>query len=492
MTTRHKQIALLLALGIAATACNGDPSGPEKAKPGIQFTAGANLTDTVQAVPVQALNVLVVGPDGKPAAGTPVLFESVTVGAGPYSQRPTMWVGSVTSSAFTTSIGDTTDAKGQVSVRVRFGTRAGQGKVVVTAATLGYQDTARYTVQPGAAVRVVLAPRDTALYSGKSYSLRGGAQDRFGNTRADAVTYRAGSGPVTLNGGQATATGLGRALVFGQVGTAVDSVYVSVVPEGTVAVYNLRPRADSVGIVLINLDGSGFRRLAPRTASYADHMAPYWAPSGKELAYSDGSRIDSDSRLYRVDLNGTVQRLVSPAGTAAESWPQYTRDGAWIYYTRWPEVWRVKPDGTGAERVSPATASYGVDGTPSPSPDGTRVAYGTTRAGGVKIRVLTLATGTVQTFEFSGNAPRWSPDGKWIAFRDENSYSINIVRPDGTGLRMLTPAGRRYRHGHDWSPDGRWIVAAEEGARLNVINVESGEVLVLPFSVGMSQPTWKP
>jgi Tol biopolymer transport system component len=492
--TTRASLAAVLAAAMLATACDGGPNDPtpEPVKPGIGIVAGAGTTDTVQATPVQALNVLVTSPDGKPAAGAPVLFESgfATVGT---NRVPTMTVGPVVSSTFTTSVGATTDASGVASVRVRFGTISGEGKVVVTVPTLGFQDTARYNVSPGAVSRVTISPRDTALYVGKSYVLRGGAVDRFGNLRSDPVAFAVRSGPATVSGSQVAGTGIGRVTLAGQVGSMGDSVQLSVVPEGALAVFSNRTSRDSSGIVLVNLDGSGFTRLAPATASFLDHMAPDWAPSGQEVVFTDGGRIDSNSRLFKATLGGGVQPLI-PSGGGAESWSRYTHDGVWIYYTRWPEVWRVRPDGTGAERAAPAAPGFGVDGSPDPSPDGTRLAYGTTRAGGVKMRILTLATGQVTTMDFSANVPRWSPDGQWIAFRDENDQSIRVVRPDGTGLRTISPAGRRYTLGHGWSPDGKWVIAAQEtfGARLHLINVATGETLVLPFSTGMTQPAWKP
>jgi Tol biopolymer transport system component len=475
-----------------ATACDGGPNDPrpEPVKPGIGIVAGAGTTDTVQATPVQALSIRVTGPDGKPAAGAPVLFES---GFADASHRvATMTIGGVASSTFINYVSGTTDASGVASVRVRFGTVAGEGKVVVTVPTLGFQDTARYTVSPGAVSRLNISPRDTALYVGKSYVLRGGAVDRFGNPRSDPVAFAVRSGPATVSGSQVTGTGIGRVTLAAQVGSVGDSVQLSVVPEGALAVFSNRTSRDSSGIVLVNLDGSGFRRLAPATALYLDHMAPDWAPSGQEVVFTDGERIDSNSRLYKASLGGVVQPLI-PSGGGAESWGRYTHDGRWIYYTRWPEVWRVRPDGTGAERAAPTAPGFGVDGSPDPSPDGTRLAYGTTRAGGVKMRILTLATGQLTTMEFSANVPRWSPDGQWIAFRDESNQAIRVVRPDGTGLRTISQAGRRYTLGHDWSPDGKWVIAAQEafGARLHLIDVATGETLVLPFSNGMTQPAWK-
>ena len=51
--------------------------------------------------------------------------------------------------------------------------------------------------------------------------------------------------------------------------------------------------------------------------------------------------------------------------------------------------------------------------------------------------------------------PKWSPDGKWIAFtstRDGN-YDIYLIRPDGTGLRNLTQHPAQDKD-PTWTPDG--------------------------------------
>src|SRR5687767_473046 len=53
-------------------------------------------------------------------------------------------------------------------------------------------------------------------------------------------------------------------------------------------------------------------------------------------------------------------------------------------------------------------------------------------------------------------APKWSPDGKWIAFSFPKSNGIGLVRPDGSGRRTLTSdPGSGYRFA--WSPDATRI-----------------------------------
>jgi Tol biopolymer transport system component len=64
--------------------------------------------------------------------------------------------------------------------------------------------------------------------------------------------------------------------------------------------------------------------------------------------------------------------------------------------------------------------------------------------------------------------PDWSPDGRHILCRaPEESFagwSLDVVRPDGTGLRRVTRFGPETEVlSASFSPDGRWIVFSRSG-----------------------------
>jgi dipeptidyl aminopeptidase/acylaminoacyl peptidase len=100
------------------------------------------------------------------------------------------------------------------------------------------------------------------------------------------------------------------------------------------------------------------------------------------------------------------------------------------------------------------------------SPDGRRVVFvlndplkGTTRKR--HIWMLDVATKQVRQFTFSDkseNSPRWSPDGRMLAFlssRGEQTQ-IYLLSMDG-GEAWPVTEGKRSVHSFEWSPDGKQI-----------------------------------
>lgn len=76
-------------------------------------------------------------------------------------------------------------------------------------------------------------------------------------------------------------------------------------------------------------------------------------------------------------------------------------------------------------------------------------------------------------------APAWSPDGKWIAYIDDDGESSEIaIRPaDGTGKpRVLTHTNAvSYQGAITWSPNGKWISYVDSGQTLWLQNIDSGQ-----------------
>src|SRR5258706_15484950 len=65
----------------------------------------------------------------------------------------------------------------------------------------------------GAAVKFRIMPRDTAVFIGKSYRLRGGMLDACGNARPDGVAFAARGAEVALQGDSVKGIAVGRVAI---------------------------------------------------------------------------------------------------------------------------------------------------------------------------------------------------------------------------------------------------------------------------------------
>jgi tricorn protease len=85
-------------------------------------------------------------------------------------------------------------------------------------------------------------------------------------------------------------------------------------------------------------------------------------------------------------------------------------------------------------------------------------------------------TGTPGTAE---RYPRWSPDGKSLAYWSDRSgeYELTIRPADGVGPeRAITSLGKGYRYVPFWSPDNKKIAFMDQAMRLRIADVGSGAV----------------
>jgi TolB protein len=131
------------------------------------------------------------------------------------------------------------------------------------------------------------------------------------------------------------------------------------------------------------------------------------------------------------------------------------------------------------------TSGPGIHEVPSWSPDGRRIVFDysaddpsapdfetrlwTMRDDGSRARPLPMTEPGFDT------EPRYSPDGRWIAFArlrspspGEYEAAVFIVGAQGGGVSQLTPWGAYVEH-PTWSPDSRWIVFNTPDGTVEVI-----------------------
>ncbi len=143
-----------------------------------------------------------------------------------------------------------------------------------------------------------------------------------------------------------------------------------------------------------------------------------------------------------------------------------------------------------SDAVTPAPAAALVRAAPTPSTIAFVAHDGifTVRTDGSHLRRIAA----------QADDPAWSPDGRYIAYRNygDANCGIFVARADGTRRRCLTNSGD---YGPAWSPDGRRIVVHREGGDsddgdLFVVEVSTRRVVRLTRTpdVAEFEPAWSP
>lgn len=470
----------------------GDGTGPaSRGTPGIRIVSGADLTDTIEARSTQDLIIEVRDGAGRPIPGVVVRMAALWTPPGTTSV-PTMRV------AYPTGLGfgweGPLDEASRARVAPVFGGVAGPAGLEIRVPSLGLVDTAHFTVLPGNPVRVVAEPGDTVVAVGGTARVRGSARDRRDNPRPASPTWRVLSGAATATGDDGWAMpAAGFARVVATLGTMEDTVAIAAVPAGTISGFAAQPNGGRT-VVLFDVDGTRRRTVltSSATAIGEDQWDPSWSGAAWQLFFQH--ERSGNSRIYVADTLGSMRRLTrDDVPLLREYSPAPSSDGAWVYLGGLrnafasQELFRVRPDGSDFQALATGLpAGPAFDGSPSPSPDGTRVAFVSSRTDNVTMLfVLDLASGSVTPLGVRGVEPRWSPDGEQIAYIQ--SDELRLIRPDGQGGRSL---GRSLGVPFSWSPDGRWIVGRGDNPTFVYVDLVTGERARVPGTEGLSSPAW--
>jgi eukaryotic-like serine/threonine-protein kinase len=287
------------------------------------------------------------------------------------------------------------------------------------------------------------------------------------------------------------------------VGISGDIRNITWSPDSSRLRFDSSETAGTVGLQVereVSVDGSGMHVLLPGWHNPPDECCGKWTADGKyfifqsqgqiwalpkdaglfrsapqpiQLTFSpmtlssplpskDGKRLFVIGRTYRGQLvryDARQSQFVPFLGGISAEFVDFSKDGKWVTYTSYPDgaVWRSRIEGT--ERLQ-----------------------------------LTFPP-------IAPVLPRWSPDGKTIAFFQfaqgaDKPARIYEVSPEGGSPHLLLPDDSNQQLDPNWSPDGSKIIFSGESnnpsSRIRIFDVSTRGLTTLPGSDGLFSPRWSP
>ena len=218
-------------------------------------------------------------------------------------------------------------------------------------------------------------------------------------------------------------------------------------------------------------------------------LTPRFSPSNQEITYV--SYVGRTPRVYLFNLNTGQQEVLGdfPGMTFA---PRFSPDGNKV-------IMSLAQGGNSdihtmdlrtRERTR-LTDHPAIDISPSYSPDGAKIVFNSDRGGSQQLYVMDADGTDVERISFG--------EGRYATRIYQGTFYIGVMRPDGSGQRMLT---KGYRvEGPTWAPNGRVLAYFQQSradpqgnvtSKVYTIDLTGYNRRELPTPQDASDPAWSP
>jgi TolB protein len=248
-------------------------------------------------------------------------------------------------------------------------------------------------------------------------------------------------------------------------------------------------------LALMDQDGANVRYL---TRGDDLVLTPRFSPSTQEIAYM--SYGQGQPRVVLLNIETGQREIVGnfPGMTFS---PRFSPDGQRVIMSLQQgsnsNIFTMDLRSRATTRLTDTPA---IDTAPSYAPDGARICFESDRGGRQQIYIMGAQGGPAQRISFGEgtySTPVWSPRGDYIAFTKQHQgrFSIGIIKPDGSGERILTEG--YHNEGPTWAPNGRVLMffrdpGGNAGPTLHTVDVTGRNEQRTPTPSYASDPAWSP
>jgi serine/threonine protein kinase/Tol biopolymer transport system component len=202
-------------------------------------------------------------------------------------------------------------------------------------------------------------------------------------------------------------------------------------------------------------------------------------------------RLDVKSQQFAPFLNG-----ISAGQT------DFSRDGKWVTYVSYPDsvLWRSRSDGSEKLQLTSGPAEAAL---PRWSPDGKQIAY-LCDLPGKSPRVCIVSTDGSAAEELDmgdqkwPDDPQWSPDGRSLIIAlyppglvNTRTQDFAIGQFDLKTKKTTSLGGTEGMVGPRLSPDGRYLsTLSDDGKKMMLLELRTGKWSEMATGVMLQQPNW--
>lgn len=249
-------------------------------------------------------------------------------------------------------------------------------------------------------------------------------------------------------------------------------------------------------LAIMDQDGANVRYLTNGDTSV---VTPRYSPVSQEVAFMT-QRLGEQPRVQVLNIE-TGQRQIVGNFPDMTSSPRFAPNGQRV-------VLSLQQGGNanlyaidiGSRTTQRLTSTAAIDTSPSYAPDGSKIVFESDRGGTQQLYVMGAGGGEGQRISFGQgrySQPSWSPRGDLIAFtrQSANGFGIGVMRPDGSGERILTEGF--HNEAPNWAPNGQYIMffrdpGGETGGKLYMVDITGRVEVPVPTPAYASDPTWSP